>query len=152
MSWNYSGNPSASNLDSVRFLCGDTDIRDQQLQDAEINFLLSNYGNIYKCAAYACKDIAAKYGRQVDKSVGDLRLSYSQRQKSYSDLSKDLLRQSALRSALPYAGGISKQDKEQNRLDPDTVQPAFTKKQFHYPEGLGTIDGGPDICPVSFSD
>lgn len=146
MAWSYSGNPSSSSRDSVRFLSGDTNSQDPQLQDSEVDFLVSTYGNIFKAAAYACKDIAAKYARLVDKAVGDLRISYSQRQRSYDELSKDLLRQSANRSALPQAGGISVADKKNNELDPDTVQPSFTKHQFQYPtgiEGMQQQDIGP---------
>lgn len=41
MSWNYSGNPSDSELDMYRFLIGDTERDDQVLQDEEIDFVLT---------------------------------------------------------------------------------------------------------------
>lgn len=146
MSFSYSGNPADSPLDGVRFLVQDTNPNDPQLQDAEINFLVSLYTNIWKSAAYAARNIANKYARQVDKSVGDLRLSYSQRQAAYESMFKDFLRQAANRTSFPYGSGISKSDEMIEVLDPDTKKPAFTKKQFHYPEGANAQEGQ-DIGP-----
>lgn len=145
--WTYSGDPQASKLDGVRFLCGDTNSADPQIFDSEVNFLIATYVNIFKAAAYACKSIASKYARLVDKSVGDLHISYSQRQKSYEALSEYLLRESALRKSVPQAGGISRSDKLANKLDPDIVQPKFTKSQFAYPQGVNTPNNVADIGP-----
>lgn len=143
MSWSYSGNPGDSALDGVRFLVGDTNTQDQQLQDGEINFLVATYTNIYKAAAYAAEAIGSKYARLVDKSVGDLRVSYSQRQAQYQKLRDQLLKQSSSRTSFPYGGGISKSDKEILRLDPDAVKPDFTKDQFRF-KGSGIGPNGPD--------
>lgn len=136
-------------MDGVRFLVEDTNPNDVQLQDAEILYLISLYTNVFKSAAYAARNIASKYARQVDKSVGDLRLAYSQRQKAYVSMAEDLLRQASNRTSLPFAGGISKSDALMDRLDTDLKQPAFTKKQFHYPEGTPGTDINPgDIGPI----
>jgi hypothetical protein len=62
--WNYSGDPSTSNLDKYRFLIGDTLEDDQVLQDAEINFIINNYSNqnmiLYQLFS-ACANFFARY-------------------------------------------------------------------------------------------
>jgi len=78
MAWSYSGDPAASTLDQVRFLCGDTDTTNQLLQNAEITFLISQWTpNAYYAAAFACEAIAGKYQGKADysRSVGDLSIS-----------------------------------------------------------------------------
>lgn len=140
MAWNYSGDPSTSSKDGVRFLVGDTDSNDPQLQDAEILFLISQYTNIWKSAAYAARSIASKYARQISKAVGDLKLEYQQRQTAYTEMSRDFLKQAATRTSLPFAGGISKADQKTDRLNPDLKQFVFTKNLFHYPGA----DAGPN--------
>lgn len=143
MAFSYSGDPSTSPKDGVRFLVEDTNAQDPQLNDAEIQFLLNQYTNIFKAAAYAARSIMSKYARQVDKSVGDLRLSYSQRQKAYQEMFEDLLRQAANRTSLPWVGGISHAERQTAELDTDLVKPKFTKDAFEYRGGMaGQDDGG----------
>lgn len=94
MTWTYSGDPSDSDVDAVRFLVGDTDTTDQLLTNEEIQYLVDEQGSAHTAAAAAANAIAAKFSRKADesKSVGDLSLSnsYSQRAKSYLDLSTSL--------------------------------------------------------------
>ena len=128
-------------MDGVRFLCQDTNPNDPQLLDTEINFLIGLFTNIWKSAGNAAKQIEAKYARQVDKSVGDLHISYSQRQKAYNELAAYLLKQAAMRTSLPWAGGISHADKNLDRNNPDVVKPTFTKHQFEFPENSNQDEG-----------
>src|SRR5215467_5427047 len=96
MPWTYSKDPNQSSRDGVRFLLGDTDENDPQLSDAEIVFLLDQQGqDIYLAASLGAQGLAAKYGRLVDRSVGDLKISYSQRQKNYMELADALLASAA---------------------------------------------------------
>ena len=41
MTWTYSGNPSSTERDAVRFLVGDTDTNDQLLSNEEIDYLVT---------------------------------------------------------------------------------------------------------------
>ena len=78
MTWSYSGNPSNSANDKVRFLCGDTDTNNQQVSNEEIAFLLTEWNsNAYLSAAFACDAISGKYSAKADlsRSVGDLSIS-----------------------------------------------------------------------------
>ena len=100
MAWTYSGDPSSSDRDKVRFLIGDTDTNNQLLQDAEITFLLNQWNSdAYVAAAHACDALAAKFSAKSDysKSVGDLSIStmYGQQADRYRGLGAQLLAQAA---------------------------------------------------------
>lgn len=86
----YSGDPSASDLDAVRFLIGDTDVSNLILTDSEVNFLLTEEGNKYSAASRAALSMAATFGRKADKSVGDLSIRYSDRRQHYLELATKL--------------------------------------------------------------
>ena len=140
MAWTYSGDPSDSDRDWVRFRVGDTDSTDPQLTDGEIDSLVSDEGSKEAAALAAVRAILAKYARLVDKSVGDLHLSYSQRQASYQALAERLERLYALRTAIPFAGGISISGKETLEDDTDRVAPFAKRGQFSQP-GTDPDDG-----------
>ena len=110
MTWTYDPTnlgttTAAERLDAVRFLVGDTNTVDQQVQDEEIAFALDQNGNnIYATAAWVAKGIAAKFARLVDVELdGQLSESYSQLQKHYGDLASELDYQSK-----SVSGGLSK--------------------------------------------
>ncbi len=150
MTWTYTGNPwtfpvaTQQNLiDTVRFLIGDTDTTDQQLQDGEITGVLNQNGAttltvtstttspVYFAAIEACRAIMGKVARQVDKGVGDFHLSASQRLKAYQLLIKDLERQSLRHIAVtPYVGGISSSDMQIDQTDDDLIQHQFSIGQM----------------------
>lgn len=131
ITWSYSGNPADSELDSVRFLVGDTDEKDQLINDEEIEFLLSLETNLYKASAKVAESIAGKFSRFADQSIGDYSISYSDLSDKYFALAESLRstakRDIAIKSALAYAGGISKADKLNQKLDSDRVRPAFAR-------------------------
>lgn len=133
MTWTYAGNPAASNTAAVRFEIGDTDSNDQLITDEEIAYLLTQNGTVSLAAVAACEAIAAKFSRMVDKAVGDLRLSASQKSEQYLKLAQTLKRKGALKNAMPYSGGISIADKQANENDTDRVPPPFTTTQFDVP-------------------
>jgi len=75
----YSGDPSASDLDAVRFLIGDTAENDAELQDEEILYLLTTWGGTYPAAIAACEVVSGRYADRTNysRSVGDLSISES---------------------------------------------------------------------------
>jgi hypothetical protein len=129
--WSYTGDPASSAKDSVRFHVGDVIKDDPQVNDEEIEYLLGDEGgNVLRAAARVAETIAAKYARQVDKTVGGLSLSAGRRQEKYSQLAQKLwsrARSTGSGLAAPYAGGISQSDKDTNAADTDRTQPAFTR-------------------------
>jgi len=100
MTWSYDSSLT-TDKDKVRFYIGDTDQTDQLLQDEELSFLLTEMSNVLLAAAYAAKAIAAKFSRQADKAVGDLRISLSQKAQAYVSLAADLEKRALTSSACP---------------------------------------------------
>ena len=133
MTWSYSGDPSASSLDEVRFLVGDTDSTEQLVQNEEIAYAINAEITIGLAAVRVLRALAGKYARKADKAVGDLRISYSQLQKSFMDLA-DKLEENELSPVVgtvlkpsPYAGGISVSDKESVEDNTDRTEPSFKR-------------------------
>lgn len=148
--WSYSGDPTSSPKDEVRFLVGDTNTADQQLQDGEISYTISLvYGaqppasGNYLPAAYCADAIASKYGRQADKAVGDLHISYSQRMKSFLQLGQKLRTRATLAGVPVYAGGQSIAEKLADYLDSDMPQAALKVDGMSYaaPRNAESSDG-----------
>ena len=132
ISWSYSGNPAASNLDEVRWWIGDTDTDDQQLQDAEINFAISATGDNKRAAAWCARALKAKYSREVDIRTGadgEFRANLSSLAKAYGELA-DFLESSAAEYAAPWSGAISIDDKNDQKKDSDRVAPFFDRALF----------------------
>jgi hypothetical protein len=96
MAFTYSGDPSGSNRDKVRFLINDTDSTDPLFSDEEIAYLLTEWVNIYETSRAACETLVARFSRLADstsKSVGDISVSesFSAKSKQYQDLANSLL-------------------------------------------------------------
>lgn len=125
--WTY--DPAAiatSQLYQVRTLIADVNAKDQLLWDEQINFALTQRGNIYSAAADCCRQIAAKYSRDIDLTEGLLHKTYSVRQKAFADRAQELdMRAKFTGKGLPYAGGISRSDKRLREQDSDRVMPQF---------------------------
>jgi hypothetical protein len=128
MSWSYSGNPSTSDKDAVRYLSGDTDTTDQLATDEEILWVLTQYPDVYTAAAIVCESIAAKLGTQVDKSIGSLSVSASQRAAAFRKQATTL-RLNSNASAEVFVGGLSISAKQTLNEDTDAVQPSFRFNQ-----------------------
>lgn len=94
MAWTYSGNPSSSNSDTVRFLMGDVvSTAEVTLSNEEVAYLLATWANdVYEAARNGCEMLAARYTGKAttSKSVGDLSLS-----KDYSGAASRLREQAA---------------------------------------------------------
>ena len=151
----YSGNPSTSPKDEVRFLCGDTG-PSFALNDNEINYELAivypapssppSSGNFLP-ASYCAQAIAALYKTLVDKSVGDLKISYSQMAKQFEAISERLRSRAAISMVPTYFGGINLADKIANDNSYGTVQTAVKIDSMDYlwplhpPNGSGLGPG-----------
>jgi len=127
MTWSYTiADLAASQKDQVRFLIGDTYSGDQQLQDEEIEFAISQRATVWGAAAECCRNLAAKFARSVDCAAGDTKNQYSQMAKGYSAKAAEFEAKAAMGGAgVPYAGGISVADKLAQEIDPDRVAPQF---------------------------
>lgn len=145
MTWSYTGNPANSDLDALRFRLGDTDPADQQFSDEELDYLLAEKSTVPLAALEAARQLHFRYSKLVDKTVGDLKISYGQRAGRYKELISQLKRDSVWLSAMPYAGGIRESDKDSVEEDVDRVKPNF-KLGMHDNPAPGTDPATDDIC------
>lgn len=139
--WNYSGRPTTSERDKVRFLVGDTCSTDPLVSDNEIEYALNENSNPVLAAAIVARHLAAKFSRLVSSSVGSVSSSCDQKAKAFLALAKELdpcdVTKSAATRALPSFGGRTYSEKLTYDTDSDAVQPSFSRGQDDMP-------GGPD--------
>lgn len=140
--YNYMLDAPPTALDQVRSLIGDTDSTAVLLYDSEVqDYLTGNNGSVYQAAINCCTAIAAKYSRRADVKADDISKMNSQIAKAYRNLSSELQVQLALQGTSPKAGGISKGDKNSVILNPDRVEPSFTRTTGAPPESnIGIVN------------
>ena len=125
MAWTYSGDPTASDRDAVRFEIGDTNTNDQQLTDAEIDYALAQRGSVIQAAIYCAERLISLYSRYVAQSVGAVNVQYNQRIDHY----KGLIARLRLRGGkvTPFIGGQSLAGKIAADEDSDRNAPKFKR-------------------------
>lgn len=129
MAWTYNIELTEPK-DKVRLMIGDTTNDDPQFSDEELEAMLDVYGSVQQSAIAAARALSARYSRQADKWVGDLKILASQRSKHYRDLAEMLESASVSAFGVPSAGGIRISQKEAAVGDADRVQPSFTSGMF----------------------
>ena len=142
MTWSYSGNPASSNRDSVRFLIFDTDTNDQLLSNEEIDYVLTKETKVHMAAAMCAEALAAKFARDIDRSVIGMSANPSRRPEFYLDLAdrlRDQVGQSSSHAEV-FAGGLTISGKDSLDADSDAVQPSFSIGQFDR-SGTGVYTG-----------
>lgn len=108
MAWTYSGDPSTSDRDAVRFYVQDTDPDFQLISDEEIDFLLTKWDpQVPETALYvsalASEALAARFAREVSVSADGVSVQIGDLQARYTDLAMRLRDQykATLKSAAP---------------------------------------------------
>ena len=114
MTFTYSGDPSTSTRNYVRFLINDTDSTDALFSDEELNYVISEWGgDAYKSARECAEILIARFSRLADsssKSVGDISVSesFSQKIQHYKELANNLLTREMRKSPpRPFANAQS---------------------------------------------
>lgn len=120
----YSGDPSTSKKDEVRFLMGDTNTKRPLCGDKEILWQLTNTPNTRIAAADLLLSKAVQFATKGDVKVGDVSKQFSKVADGLKSCS-DRLRGEALKRARPFFGGLTKSGKRALATDTDAVQPAF---------------------------
>ena len=151
MAWSYDPTDldtttASGRLNTVRLLVGDTDTVDQQVQNEEITFSLSENGNnIYYAAAWSARNISSKYSRKVNTSLdGALKADYSDLAKQYKTLADDLEYQGKTNGSGSsvgigvLAGGITKTGIETVRENTDRIEGSFRRDRFKNPPSYQT--------------
>lgn len=67
MTFSYSGDPTNSNIDEVRYLIQDTNSSDNVLEDEEIQYHLDNNSNNLRAAIDAAETVATNFARKADR-------------------------------------------------------------------------------------
>ena len=104
MTFTYSGDPSTSTRNYVRFLLNDTDSTDALFSDEELNYVISEWsGDAYNAARECAEILIARFSRLADsssKSVGDISVSesYSSKITHYKELAESLIRRQMRKS------------------------------------------------------
>ena len=147
MAWSYDPTDldtttASGRLNTVRLLVGDTETLDQQVQNEEITFGLSENGNnVYYAGAWIARAIASKYSRKVNTSLdGALKADYSDLAKQYKVLADDLEYQGKTSGAVigVLAGGITKSGVEAVRANTNRIEGAFRRDRFKNPPSYQT--------------
>ena len=127
MTWTYSGDPSSSTRDAVRFLIGDTDTNDQLISNEEINYFVVEFNNARRSASEAARSIAAKFARLMNRSIGGLSADFSAKYRQYLELADNLIAKEEMRPVSLYISGYTKSEKELVELDDDR-ESTFSRK------------------------
>lgn len=127
MTWSYSGNPSNSTGDAVRFLVGDTDTTDQLISNEEIAYFVAEFNNARRSASEAARAIAAKYARLMSRSIGGLSADFSAKYRQYLELADNLLSKEEMKPVALFISGYTKSQKEMVELDADR-ESTFSRK------------------------
>jgi len=147
MSWSYDptnldNTTTSGRLNTIRLLVGDTDTVDQQVQNEEIIFGLSENGNnIYLSASWVARTISSKYSRQVTTQLdGALSANYSDLAKQYQTLADQLEYQGKTNGAAVgiLAGGITKTQIENVRANTNRIEGSFRRDRFKNPPSYQT--------------
>ena len=150
MAWSYDAtdlgtDDAVGRLHAVRFLIGDTDINDQQVQNEEIAFALNETSDsIYSAGSFICKTIAAKYSRRVDTELdGALKASYGDLSKKYTKLSDNIESQGKKSDGGSLGikvGGVNKTTIDTVREDTNRPTPSFYRDRFRIPVKQGSYE------------
>lgn len=126
--WTYSGDPSASSRDQVRFLTGQTSTGDAVLvYDREIAWALGQYGSVYYTAAAVCDIMAGQYasGQAIRTKVGDLDIQYGANRAEGLRVKANDLRRQGGRGVTVYDGSADDAGRQTDEADTGLVQPMF---------------------------
>lgn len=137
MTFNYSADPSSSDLDEVRFWLQDTDSTDPLLQDEELQFLLDTWDHIADSnlftAAVAAEIIAARFAREVNISADGVSANVSELQQKYNDLAASLRDQYKQKGATgaPFAGGTTHWESMASLQSDPSIKPLWAWLGMH---------------------
>ena len=113
MSFNYLNDPSASPVDAVRFLLGDTDKDSFLFHDEELAWALTQDSNEWFAAAMVAETAAASYAtKPSSKSIGETSITYGEASGRFHELASRLRTTARMVPVEPWASGWSKAAKE----------------------------------------
>ncbi len=143
MSFTYSGDPSETDLDYVRFRLGDTDKSEVLLTDEEITGAIGIGSTKEGGAFFAAKALLAKWARTVDTKMGKLELKLSQRVAALSGMLTELEEEAKQGGGLgtPWIAAHSIGRRNAIVDNSDRLEPAFAlgMNEFHRQSADGEL-------------
>lgn len=143
MTWSYSGVPTSSPLDNVRFLVQDVNTSFQMFSNEEINAVLDDQPIPTYAAASLLEALSIRYALQVDKAIGQTRISLSRRSQAFAEAAARLRAGgpgnmpggdgSGERAAVMFVGGLDVAGNEAIREDSSVEQSSFKVGQDDRP-------------------
>jgi hypothetical protein len=111
MSWSYSGDPSSSDRDAIRFLIQDVDQERPLLSNEDIDYVVSQwmpkYDSVLLTAAQCCEVVAGSFAREVSVSADGVSVAVSELQDKFNALAESLRDQWKIEQAgLPIVEGV----------------------------------------------
>ncbi len=158
MSFTYDPEALATNeVYAIRLECGDTDPQNQQLQDEEISWAISQERNSWAAAARCCEMISRVILRKADVKLGrNMTVAYTKMAQQYLDMAR-ALRCKAMGTVVPYVGGMTVADKQTLAEDTSLIAPLFTKSMQENPwtggytsDSIGDEASGEDDSGTEF--
>lgn len=124
--WNYRQDFTRQ-IDVIRLLVGDTDANDQLLSDSEITYFVNLHGTPNRSASEAARAIAAKFARNMSRSIGGLQADFAAKHRQYLALADSLMSKEDAYPVSPFVSGYIKSDK-QLRQDDTEREEIFGRK------------------------
>lgn len=122
---------TAEGRQAVRDEVGDVDATSPLLSDEQIDRALAKEDDDVRGAAALClESLSRRFALQADVATGDLRLTYSRQSDALAKRAAEIRSTLPGAAGAPFAGGISRVDKEARAGNGDRVQPNFRRQQF----------------------
>lgn len=143
---------STSTLFQVRFYLGDTDNTSWQLQDEEINWSISERGNVWGATAMCALALAAKYSRLVSVSADGVSQGLQQKALAFRAIAVEYQKKEALYRAKPSLYGVSISDMRSTIADGDRVPDIFRLGLNDDPptDGVSPVNEPPTVVDGGF--
>lgn len=145
MAWTYTGDPSYSMRDEVRFLIQDVEFTSALLQDEEIDYLINSwmpkYNSTLFVAAVAAEVIARKFAGVVPVSADGVNVQTGDLAQRYRELAVRLRAEHA--AAMAVSGAADIENLLVNaHFDSSIALLSFSKGMHDNPRGGGQDLGG----------
>ena len=120
----YTNDPENNPIDAIRLSLADTFDDIELLKDWDYQYFLDKYnGNVRRATIDAARSILFKLARSTRERIDVLEIHGDQWARQYREALIEMLRnpELTLSIAMPYAGGISKQDMYENDSNSDST-------------------------------
>ena len=123
--FSYSGDPSRTPRDAVRFYLGDTNSKRPLLDDREVDFAILQTPNQQLAAAVLAEHLMGKFAREADVSVGPVSKSFSAVSEAFKKKADQLRSEANKRVGVSFPA-ITVSGKDKLEQDTNLTKPSFS--------------------------